>query len=331
MTYPQPVRIAGVGHYMPARVVTNAEIEREHGFEEGWIERKQGVLERRWIEDETASFMAAQAAREAVADAGLELEDLDFIMNASGTYEQPLPDGACLVQRELGLGESGIPCFSVHATCLSFLAGFDVASNLIASGRYDRILLVSSDISSNNLDFRHPESSTLFGDLAAAAVLTRAQEGEPSCVRAVRFATYGDGAEHTQVPAGGTRLNPIWTHIPKEQYYFHMNGPEVLKFAIRFVAGFLEKLQPGLSTGLGDIKLVIPHQASKITLEAHSAFGIDQDRLVKVIDRTGNCVAASLPYALYTAVRENRMQRGDKVLLLGTGAGVTLGGIIINY
>ncbi len=331
MSYPQPVKIVGVGHYLPKRVVQSAEIERLHGLEEGWIERKQGVRERRWIDDETASFMAAEAAREAVADAGLELADIGLIVGSSGTYEQPIPDNACLVQRELGLGESGIPCMSVHTTCLSFLSGLDVASNYIAEGRYENVLLVSSDISSNNLNFAHPESSTLFGDLAAAAVVTRTPDGEPSCIHAARFATYGDGAEFTQVPGGGTRMNPIFPTARKEDYYFHMDGPAVLKWTLKFVAEFLENLQPGLSKGLGDIKLVVPHQASKVALEAHSMFGMDQDRLVKTIDRVGNCIAASLPYALYVAIREGRLARGDKALLLGTGAGLSMGGIILTY
>jgi 3-oxoacyl-[acyl-carrier-protein] synthase-3 len=331
MTYPQPLKIAGVGHYLPKRVVSSAEIERLHNLEEGWIERKQGVRERRWIEDETSSYMAAQAAREAAEDAGIDLAELDLIVSASGTYEQPIPDNACLVQRELGLGSSGIACMSIHTTCLSFLSGLDVCSNLIATGRYGKILLVSSDISSNNLNFEQPESSTLFGDLAAAAILVRTPEGEASCVHAARFETYGDGAEFTQIPGGGTRLNPIFPDTRKEDYYFQMDGPSVLKYTLKYAGQFLERLQPGLSKGLGDIKLVIPHQASKVALEAHSIFGMDKEHMMITIENTGNCVAASLPNALYEAIRQGRLVRGDKAMLAGTGAGLSLGAIIFTY
>jgi 3-oxoacyl-[acyl-carrier-protein] synthase III len=330
MTYPQPLKIIGVGHYLPKRVVQSSEIEQRYNYEEGWIERKQGVTERRWIEDETASFMAAQAAKEAVADAGMEFTDIDLILNASGTPEQLIPDTACLIQRELGLGDSGIACMTIHTTCLSFLSGMDVSANLLATGRYENILVVSSDISSNNLNFEHPESSTLFGDLAAAAVVTRTPQGEPSCVHAAHFETYGDGAEFTQIPAGGTRLNPIFPQ-KKEDYYFHMDGPAVLKHTLKVAPQFLERLQPGLSKGLGDIKLVIPHQASKVALEAHAMVGMDKDHMMITIEKLGNCIAASLPNALYEAIKQGRLARGDKALLLGTGAGLSLGGIILTY
>ncbi len=331
MTYPQPLKIVGVGHYLPKRVVQSAEVEKLCNLEEGWIERKQGVRERRWVEDETTCFMAAQAAIEAVADAGMEFTDIDLLMNASGTPEQLIPDTACLIQRELGLGVSGISCMSIHTTCLSFLSGLDVCSNLLATGRHKNILLVSADISSKNLNFKHPESSTLFGDLAAAAVLTRTPEGESSCVHAAHFETYGDGAVFTQVPGGGTRLNPISPETRKEDFYFQMDGPSVLKWTLKYAGQFLENLQPGLSQGLGDIDLVIPHQASKVALEAHSIFGMEQDRIIKTIETTGNCIAASLPNALYEAIKQGRLARGDKALLMGTGAGLSLGGVILTY
>ncbi len=331
MAYPQPLKIVGVGHYLPKRVVQSSEIEQRYNLEEGWIERKQGVRERRWIEDETASFMAAEATKEAVADAGMELTDIDLILNASGTPEQLIPDTACLIQRELGLGSSGIACMTIHTTCLSFLSGMDISSNLLASGRYENILIVSSDISSNNLNFEHPESSTLFGDLAAAAIVTRTPQGESSCVHAARLETYGDGAEYTQIPGGGTRMNPIFPEAKKEDYFFHMDGPAVLKWALKFAPQFLEKLQPGLSKGLGDIKLVIPHQASKVALEAHAMFGMDPDHMMITIETLGNCIAASLPNALYEAIKQGRLARGDKALLLGTGAGLSIGGVILTY
>ncbi len=220
---------------------------------------------------------------------------------------------------------------TINTTWLSFLSGLDVCSNLLATGRHKKILIVSSDISSNNLNFKHRESSTLFGDLAAAAVLIRTPEGESSCVHAAHFETYGYAAGFTQIPGGGTRLNPIFPETRKEDYYFQMDGPSVLKSTLKHALDFLERLRPGLSKGLGDIKLVVPHQASKVALEAHSIFGMDQDRVVKTIETVGNCIAASLPNALYEAIKQGRLARGDKALLLGTGAGLTLGGMILTY
>ncbi len=154
-----PLKIIGLGRYLPARVVPSREVEVLCGLPAGWIERRSGVRERRWAagaNGETSSFMGAQAAREAVAEAGLALTDIDLILNASGTPEQAIPDGGPLIQRQLGLGQSGIAALSVHATCLSFLAAIDLSATLLATGRYHRILIVTSEIGSVGINFKEP-------------------------------------------------------------------------------------------------------------------------------------------------------------------------------
>lgn len=331
MTNPVNMKILGVGRYLPKRVVTSAELEPRCGLSEGWIEQKQGVRERRWVEDETASFMGAEAAKEALADAGLAITDIDLILNASGTSEQAIPDGGPLLQLQLQQEWSGIPAFTVHATCLSFLLGMDVAASFIQSGRYRNILIVSSDITSCGLDFSHPESSTLFGDLAAAVVVGPTPEGEASCLHKASLKTYSAGAYHTQIPGGGTRRHPNFPETRPEDNLFHMEGPEVFKMAIKVAPPFLEDLRPGLTRGLGDINLVVPHQASKLALDAHTMLGMPQDKVVRTIHKFGNTVAASIPGALYEAIKTGRMVRGDKILMLGTGAGLSIGGIILTY
>ena len=151
---PQPLKIVGLGRYLPRRVVPSAEVEALCGLPAGWIEQRSGVRERHWATTETSSYMGAHAAREAVAEAGLALSDLDLIINASGTPEQAIPDGGPLVQRQLGLGRSGIACLSVHATCLSFLAAIDLSANLLATGRYQLILIVTSEIGSVGINLK---------------------------------------------------------------------------------------------------------------------------------------------------------------------------------
>lgn len=329
--WPMPLKIAGVGHYVPERVVPSTELDARLELREGWIEEKQGVRERRWATDETASFMAAEAAREAVADAGMELSDIDLIFNASGTAEQAIPDGSALIQRQLGLGESGVSCMSLHATCLSFLVAVDVTACLLATGRYRNVLIVSSEISSVGLNWSHPESSTLFGDAAAAAVVTRTPEGEASCVHACRLETYGVGAEHTQIPGGGSGRHPNAETTVPEDNLFHMNGPEVFKMAVKYAPAFLERLMPDFATALAELKVVVPHQASKLALDAHTFFGMSEDMVARTLDRYGNCVAASIPLTLHETVRTGRISRGDKILLLGTGAGLSLGGVVLTY
>ena len=329
---PRPLRILGVGRYVPSRVVTAAELAERAGIDESWILRNQGVAERRWVTDETASQMGALAAREALEDAGLEPGDLDLILNASGTQEQAIPDGAALIQRELDLGESGVPCFSVHATCLSFMVGLDIASHLLATGAYQHILVVSSDISSCALDFSEPEACTLFGDMAAAVVVGRADADNPSCIHTSRLETFAVGADLTHIPGGGTGKHPNDPATRPEDNLFHMQGRKVARLSIKHGGDFLERLHPGLSSGLGDIDLVVPHQASLLSMRLMARhFGFGEENLVSILERYGNCVAASIPGALYEAVRTGRLERGDKLLLLGTGAGLSIGGMILTY
>ncbi len=333
---PIPVKIAGIGRYLPDRIVSNSEIETlcklntPVGWPPDWIEKRSGVRERRWVKGETNSFMAASAAQEAVAMAGLALTDIDLIINASGTQEQAIPDGGPLLQRELGLGESGIPSFSVHATCLSFLMALDVASQFMLSNRYQRILITTAEIASVGINFNEPESATILGDGAAAVVLTPTRD-KHSAFHAAHFETYGKGAELTQIKGGGTRKHPNLAQTMPEDNLFQMSGPRLLMMLRQYGPSFLEQLRPGLSTGLGSIKLVVPHQASSLGLRILTHFGWPSKQIMVTLNTLGNCVSASIPMALYEAMQQGRLQRGDEMLLLGTGAGLSLGGIILTY
>ncbi|HMQ53163.1 MAG TPA: 3-oxoacyl-[acyl-carrier-protein] synthase III C-terminal domain-containing protein [Anaerolineae bacterium] len=331
MTFPLSLKIAGLGHYLPDRIVTNAEVEALCALPAGWIAERTGVRERRWVNGETQLFMAAQAAREAVAQAGLPLAAIDLIINASGTQSQAIPDNGPLLQRELGLGESGIPSFSVHATCLSFLMAMQTAAALLLTDRYRHILIVSADLASCALNFKEPESAALMGDAAAAVVVTRTPPGEASAPCAFHFATYGLGADLAEVRGGGSRRHPNHAATQTEDNLFHMNGPHLLKLTRRVAPAFLDGLQPGLSRSAAGIDLIVPHQASVLGLRLLRHFGWPEERIMVTLDYLGNCVAASIPVSLYQAYAQGRLRRGDRVLLIGTGAGLSLGGLILTF
>ena len=326
-----PLRIAGVGRYLPSRMVSSAELEARWGLPSGWVERRNGVRQRRWVNGESASFMAAQAAREALAEAGLQPGELDLIINASGTGEQAIPDTGALVQRQLGLGGSGIPAMTVHTACLSFITALEVAAHYLLSGRFSRILIISSDISSCGIDPKQPESATLLGDAAAAVVVVRPAEAEASRICSACFRTWGDGAYLTAIMGGGSARHPHRPDHDPDDDLFHMDGPAVLRMVRRYDAAFLEELWPGLSSGLGDIALVVPHQASKVGLQLLQRFGWPEQAVMQTIGELGNCVSASIPATLYQAVRDGRARRGDRLLLVGTGAGLSLGGLVLLY
>lgn len=331
MTYPLPLKILGVGHYLPGRIVPSSELEQRCGLEPGWIAERQGVNERRRVTDETSSEMGAAAAREALDDAGLRPADLDLILNASGSPEQAIPDGAPLIQRRLGLGKSGIACYSVHTTCLSFLTAFDLSASLLATGRYRRILIVSSEITSKALNWTDPESSTLFGDGAAAAVLGRTPDGENSAVLAAHYETYGKGAHFAQLAGGGTRRHPNSPETTPADNLFHMDGPALLRMALRYSPRFLGHLERAVIGGTAQLDVVIPHQASKVALDSLVRLGFRDEQIVKTLDRLGNCIAASIPLTLHAAIRDGRLRRGNRALLIGTGAGLSFGAVVFTY
>ena len=327
----QGLKIIGIGRYLPPRIVLSSELEASYGLPHGWVERRNGVCERRWVTTETASFMAAEAAREALDEAGLRPDQLSLVINASGTAEQAIPDNGALIHRQLGLGRSGIPAMSVNTTCLSFMTALDVAATYLHAGRYRNILVVSSDISSCGINPKEPESATLVGDAAGAVVVTRAGAGDTSCIHHVHFKTWGDGAFLTSIMGGGSARHPAKPGHNPDDDLFHMDGPAVLRMVRGVDEAFLEELYSGLSKSLVDIDLVVPHQSSKVGLLLLQRYGWPEDKIMHTLEWLGNCVAASIPSTLYQAVHDKKLQRGQKLLLVGTGAGLSIGGMVMTY
>ena len=337
------VRIIGVGRYLPERVVGNDEIERRGGFEPGTLVRsRSGVSTRHFAADgERSMAMAAKASLAALDDAGVRPEDLHAIINASGTPEQAIPDGGALLQRELGLGASGIRAFTVHATCLSFLVGLEMACALLhrADAPEDAaVLIASSEISSRNVDPTDEHCACLFGDGAAACVVRRPRRWEASCMHAARQETYAEGATCTELRGGGTSVDvaDLYTNARRErsrrESYFSMDGPATLRLVLEHGPGFMERLQPGLSTSLGEIRWVVPHQASGLALDAIvDALGWPADRVLRTLPSMGNVIAASIPLTLHLGITSGKIKRGDRILLMGTGAGLSFGGIVLTY
>lgn len=326
-----PLKIIGLGRYLPPRIVPSSELETICALPSGWIERRNGVRERRWATTETASFMAAEAAREALDEAKLRPDQLSLIINASGTPEQAIPDTGALIQRQLGLGKSGIPAMSVHTTCLSFITALDVAATYINAGRYNHILIASSEISSCGINPKEPESATLVGDAAAAVVVTRATEGDSSSLHHAHFKTWGEGAAFTSIRGGGSACHPAKPGHNPDDDLFHMDGPAVLRMVRGLDELFLEELYPGLSKSLTDIDLVVPHQSSKVGLLLLQRYGWPEAKIMRTLHQLGNCVAASIPATLYQSVRDGNLKRGQKLLLVGTGAGLSIGGVVMTY
>ncbi|GAB4449342.1 MAG: 3-oxoacyl-[acyl-carrier-protein] synthase III C-terminal domain-containing protein [Chloroflexi bacterium OHK40] len=323
-----PVQIAGLGWYLPERIVTNAELESAYSLEPGWVARTTGVRERRRATHETAAGMAAAAARRALDAAGMVAAEVDLIIAASSAPQQAIPCTAAYVQRELAAPDGASACFDVNATCLSFLIALQTAAHLLTAGSYRAALLVSSEIAGRSLNPAEPGSAVLFGDAAAAAVLLRAPTGSPSSVVWEQFATYSSGADLTVVRGGGTLHHPNDPATTPELNMFHMHGTGVYRQAARLAGPFIERFLARAGWAPEDVDAVVPHQASGHAVALLSArHGFRPEQVVSNLAERGNCIAASIPLALGEAVAAGRITRGQRVLLLGTGAGLTLGAI----
>lgn len=327
-----PVTIAGLGYYLPERRVTNAELEERLHIPPNWIERATGVRARRYVTNETSAGMGAAAARMALAHAGLALSDLDAIIGASTGPQQTIPCTAALVQRELGAPEGKSACFDINATCLSFAFACHTAAHLIAAGAYQTVLIYSSEINSPSLNPNERESAVLFGDAAAAAILTRSAPGASSGIWHAAFETYSSGADATAIIGGGTRHHPNDPATTPEMHLFHMDGLAVFRQATVLVDGFLERFFARLGWARDEVDAVVPHQASRHAVEQLTRrYGFRHEQVVWDLAERGNCVGASLPLTLAEAVHGGRIARGDRVLLVGTGAGLTLGALALTY
>ncbi|MBX2804201.1 MAG: ketoacyl-ACP synthase III [Myxococcales bacterium] len=305
------VQISSLGWWVPEQVQTAEELSPQIGRSASWIESRSGVHRRR-VSDLPMEQMAAHAAKRAIGDGAPP----DLILNASLTPVQLLPDSSVYVQQALGL--SGIPSFSVHASCLSFMVGLHTAAHFAAAGTYQRILLVSAEKGTGFRNLDEPESAALIGDGAAAAIV------EPGSGRLVDFAlqTFPEGSEHAQFRGAGTRVPP-WEAEPAD-YQFSMNGPRIFRFAYtrlhEMLFGFLDKHRLRVS----DVDLVVPHQMSGPGVEAFRRVGFSDEQLVDIVAEYGNCIAASIPMALAHAQEQGRLRPGAKVLLVGTGAGISV-------
>jgi 3-oxoacyl-[acyl-carrier-protein] synthase III len=321
---PLRVQITSTGLYAPPGVETAEDLAPRIARSADWIATRTGVL-RRHVSAEPVERMAAAAARKALGDG----PPPDLIVYASATPRQLIPDTSVFVERELGFED--IPCHSVHATCLSFLVGLHSASAFVSAGCYQRVLVVSSEIATIGRDFSEPESAALLGDGAAAAVVepTPAQAGSRLLGYAV--SVLPKGAELAEFRGLGVQRPPNGAETVSNDNLFHMNGTRLYRLAMVHIGPVLDRLfaQTGLQSS--DIDLVVPHQPSKPGLESLARWGFSPDRVVDVIAEYGNCISASMPMALATAHADGRLRRGMRVLLIGTGAGVSIGAAILEW
>jgi len=315
---------------MPGEPVPSSDLDRLHGFEAGTTLRRTGVASRYLTKDETASQLAARACGEALARSGIGWEEVDCLVAASATMDQALPYNAAMIHAELGLARHRTATFDVGASCMSFLTALDLCSTLVDAGRFRRVMIVSADISTFTTNSAELRTNGIFGDGAAACLIERAEDKE-SVVLASVMTTFSEGVEFCQIKAGGSRFH---RRVPgsNSEALFEMNPVPLYALIARELPGFVERLLGEAGVALEEIDLMVPHQASHLALKhVTRMLGINPAKVVDIFPHHGNQVAASLPTALHHGLTGRGLQRGSKLLLLGSGAGVTLGGMVMIY
>ena len=317
-------RISGVGKHLPERILTNADLERMVETSDTWIQERTGVRERHIAsDDETSSTMGAEAAKRALAQAGVEAMDVDLIIAATTTPDCMLPTVAALIQERIGARRAA--AFDVNAVCVGFLTGLATASQFIAAGTYKRVLVVGTEVLSRIIDWSERTTCVLFGDGAGAVVLEASDRGEP-----MSFVLHNDSSGADALYAPGPCGRPDAAEPGK--YYVVMDGRRIFKFAVQAMESSVREALDAAGLGVDDIDLLIPHQANlRIISATAKALGLPQERAMVNVDRYGNTSSASIPIALCEALEQGRLHEGDHVVFTAFGGGIVWGALVLEW
>ncbi|SEO50531.1 3-oxoacyl-[acyl-carrier-protein] synthase-3 [Amphibacillus marinus] len=305
--------IIGVGHYVPERILTNFDLEKIVDTNDEWIRTRTGIETRHIAnESENTSDLAYQAALSAIADAGIEAEELDLILVATITPDQPFPSVSCQLQARLGAKKAA--AMDISAACSGFIYGVVTAKQFIDNGTYKHILVVGAEKLSKITDWTDRNTCVLFGDGAGAAVVSHVSEGRG-------ILSYELGADGS----GGAALY-------QEDQKIRMNGREVFKFAVRQMPESSVNVVEKAGFQKDDVDFLIPHQANVRIMEAaRTRLGISEDKMAYSINKYGNTSAASIPIALSEEVKANKIHDDDLIVLVGFGGGLTWGAMALRW
>ncbi|HFI2421761.1 beta-ketoacyl-ACP synthase III [Bacillus paranthracis] len=306
------VGILGIGRYVPEKVVTNHDLEKIMDTSDEWIRTRTGIAERR-IADDTidTSYMAVEASKKALEDAGISGGDIDLILVATVTPDRAFPAVACVIQEAIGAKHAA--AMDLSAACAGFMYGMITAQQFIQTGTYKNILVVGSDKLSKIVDWNDRNTAVLFGDGAGAIVMGAVSEGKG----VLSFELGADGS-------GGK-------HLYQDEYVM-MNGREVFKFAVRQLGDSCLRVLDKAGLTKEDVDFLVPHQANiRIMESARERLNLPQEKMSMTIEKFGNTSASSIPIAMVEELQNGRIQDGDLIILVGFGGGLTWGAVALRW
>jgi 3-oxoacyl-[acyl-carrier-protein] synthase III len=321
--------ILSVGSYVPDRILTNADLEKVVDTSDEWITTRTGIKERRVAAAaESTSDLAARAAQCALERAAISPDKVDLIIVATITPDMPFPSTACLVQEKIGARRAA--AFDIEAACSGFIFGLEIAQQFIMTRTYDTVLVIGAEKLSSIINWKDRNTCVLFGDGAGAAVLqhrTNAHGLLTACMGA-------DGAKAglLSMPGGGSRIPATLESVAAGHHFLRMDGKETFKSAVAAMFTAAQEALRRCEVSISEIKCIIPHQANRRIIDAVAErLAAKPEQLFVNLDKYGNTSAASVAIALDEAVQTGRIQRGDLVLLLVFGAGLTWGAALIEW
>ncbi len=321
--------VTGVGAYVPQRILTNADLEKIVETTDEWITSRTGITQRRVAADnEFTSDLGAEAARRAMAMAGVKPEQIDLIIVATITPDMPFPATACLVQQKIGAHRAA--AFDLEAACSGFIYALEVGQQFINSHTYNTVLIIGAEKLSSIVDWKDRNTCVLFGDGAGAAILQNRPDSHG--LLATCMGSDGTKANLLSMPGGGSRCPATEKSVSDRAHFLRMDGKDVFKNAVNAMCSAAREVLQRCELDISQIKLVIPHQANRRIIDAVAdRLGGKPEQMFVNLDKYGNTSAASVAIALDEAVAAGQLQRGDLVLLVAFGAGLTWAAAIIEW
>jgi 3-oxoacyl-[acyl-carrier-protein] synthase-3 len=324
-------RVAGIGSYLPEKVLSNFDLEKMVETSDQWILERTGI-ERRHIaaEGEATSDLCLHAAQRALADANLTAQDIDMIIVGTVTGDRQMPSTACYVQSKLGC--RNIVAFDLNAACSGFLYSMSIADQFIRTGMYKNVLVIGAEVLNRFVNYKDRETCILFGDGAGAWVLSRAAEGDTAVIASTHLHADGDLAELLTLPGGGSVMPQSQYVLDNNLHYVSMKGREIFKNAVRTMALCCKEALEANEMSPDSVDWIVPHQANKRIIEAVAdQFKFPMERVIVYLHETGNTSSASIPLAFDWAVKNGKIKRGQTILLTAFGAGLTSGSVLLRY
>jgi 3-oxoacyl-[acyl-carrier-protein] synthase-3 len=326
----RPVKVAGLGTYVPPKLLTNADLEKLVDTTDEWIRQRTGILERHVVEKGVAtSDLAEQAARAAMREAGVGPLDIGFIVVGTTTPDTVFPSTACTLQAKIGASNAW--GFDLGAACSGFTYSLSMGYQMVATGRAEHALVIGGDVMSSIIDYTDRATCVLFGDGAGAMVLSPAAAGEPAILDFMHI-TDGTGGPALMMPAGGSKLPATRETVDQRLHYVKQDGATVFKFAVRWTEEISRRILARNQIPAGQIDLFVSHQANRRIIEAAAErIGMTDQQVVINLEKYGNTTAGTIPLALADARKQGRLKKGDLVLLASVGAGFTVGSVLLRW